>query len=137
MPGIRLILQPRNKRRYLLVFRRYISDKETFLHFCPKPLLFRKRIQLHRIYLSRIRYQSILLKPEDLYQVFSRPGSSAFHIKISCICTVNMPHDLRQISGRRFKQQMIMGVHQTEYMNNCIVSFYSRFKIFGALPLLL
>ena len=44
-----------------------------------------------------------------------------------------MPHDLRQISGRGFKQQMIMGVHQTEYMNNSIVSFCCRFKIFKKL----
>jgi hypothetical protein len=44
-----------------------------------------------------------------------------------------MLHDLRQIFGRRFKQQMIIVVHQTEYMNNCIISFCSRFKIFKKL----
>ena len=70
MPGTRRILQPRKNRRYPSVFRRYISGKETFLHFGPKPLLFRKQIQLNRIYFSAIHYQSILLKPEDFYQVF-------------------------------------------------------------------
>ena len=47
MPGTRRILQPRNKRQYPSVFHRYISDKETFLYFGPKTLLFRKQIQLH------------------------------------------------------------------------------------------
>jgi hypothetical protein len=38
----------------------YIFEKETFLHFCPKQMLFRKRFRLHRIYLkSSFAYSSI------------------------------------------------------------------------------
>ena len=47
--------------------------------------------------------------------------------------SVNMPHDLRQIPGRRFNQQVIMVAHKTEYMNNGIISLCGRLKIFAEL----
>jgi hypothetical protein len=60
-------------------------------------------------------------------------GPCAFHIEVSCICTVNMPHDLGQIPARRFNQQMIMVVHKTECVNNGIIILCGRLKIFKKL----
>ena len=57
-------------------------------------------------------------------------GMAAFHIEISCVGTVDMVHDLRKISRRAFKQQVVMVVHQTECMDNRIIFFESLFKIF-------
>ena len=44
-----------------------------------------------------------------------------------------MPHDLRQVSGRRLKQKVIMVVHKAVSMNQRIVSRRCCLKVFKKL----
>lgn len=57
------------------------------------------------------------------------PGSFTFHIKIGCIGPIDMPHDLREVAGRGFDQQMIMIVHETIGVYEGIVSLSCRFEV--------
>ena len=56
-------------------------------------------------------------------------GSIPFDIKIGRIRTVDMPHDLRQITRRCLKQQVIMGIHHAVGVNARIISLGCGLKI--------
>ncbi len=57
-------------------------------------------------------------------------GSITFEIKIGRIRTVDMPHNLRQITRGRLKQQVIIGIHHAVCMNARIISLRCGLKIF-------
>jgi hypothetical protein len=57
-------------------------------------------------------------------------GSITFDIKIGRIRTVDMPHNLRQITRGRLKQQVIIGIHHAVCMNARIISLRCGLKIF-------
>ena len=56
-------------------------------------------------------------------------GSITLDIKIGRIRAVDMAHNLRQITRRRLKQQVIMGIHQTVRVNASIISLRCGLKI--------
>jgi hypothetical protein len=57
-------------------------------------------------------------------------GSITFDVKIGRIRAVDMPHNLRQITRGRLKQQVIMGIHHAVCVNERIISLCCGLKVF-------
>jgi len=61
------------------------------------------------------------------------PGPGTLDIEIGRVSPVDMLHDLRQVSGRRLKQKVIMVVHKAVCMNQRVVSLGCGLKVFKKL----
>ena len=61
------------------------------------------------------------------------PSPGTLDIKIGRVTAVDMLHDPRQISQRRFKQKVIMVGHKAVGMNHRVVSLGCCLKVFEKL----
>ena len=57
------------------------------------------------------------------------PRPLALHVEIGGVSAVQVPHDLRKVSTRRLKQQVVVIRHQAIRMNHCVVAFDGGLKV--------